>query len=178
VAYSAAIKGDIANQKAVIAFVRDPKGPDTVYRMDLPGKLSEIRTNLDAAGLQYRTLIPTDAGAHVVLYDQGSALRANVEKLGEHYENLSVASATGIGSFIGGDTREEGHAAYQRVISGYEQGHDQGRYKRLDSTPIDRNQATDKGKLKTIFGGAVRDAMAGPDAKRSLGKLSRKLRLA
>jgi hypothetical protein len=170
--YSAALKGDLANQKSVIAFSRG-EGPDTIYRMDLPGKLSDIRANLDKAGLQFRTLVPTATGAHVVLFDPGSSLADNVQKLGDHYEDLTVKSARGTGKFIGGDTREEGHAAYGKVISAYEQSHNSGGSGGLGRS-ADSRRGPSSAEIKSAVKDALGSALAAPELQRGLRKLGRK----
>lgn len=118
--YSAAVKGHLTNQKAVIPFLADEGGADSVYRVNVPGAtLENVRASLDKHGIEYRTLVPTPDGTEAVFYDPGSANAGSVQAFANSY-GVDPEQIRGRGEFLGGDTREEGHAAYQTVIDNFE----------------------------------------------------------
>ena len=120
--YSAAIKGKIGNQKAVIPFMAEEGGADSLYMAEIKGvPLEELRPKLDELGIQFRTLVKTKDGVKVVVFDQGSALTEQLNKLGETYDT-NIEQIKGRGEFLGSfNTRAEGLSEYNKVISGYEQ---------------------------------------------------------
>ena len=122
--YSAAQKGDLADQKAVIAFKTDKQGPDSMYEFDLKADAQHARSILSNAGIQYRTLVPGTGITHIAILDPGSSLGRNLEKLEElQHHDVEIRVYHGHGEFIGGDTREQGHAAYHAIIDSYEKEH-------------------------------------------------------
>jgi hypothetical protein len=134
VRYVGAVIGDRGweleqNQKMVIPFVYEEGGPDLIYNLDVPGvSLGQIRTDLDRFGIKNRTLEPQAGGARIHVFDPGSKLREAMEKVGGHY-GAKVDTYKGRGEFLGGDTRAEGHQAYERVIREYEARHPEQAYK-------------------------------------------------
>ena len=124
VRYISALLGDQATKKAVLLFVPEEGGPDAVYTVDIAGRsMEQIRADLDTFGIQYRTLEPRPGGTvRVHVFDQGSKLGDAINQAGGHYDT-PVESVRGKGEFLGGDTREEGRAAYARVIRDYEARH-------------------------------------------------------
>jgi thioredoxin reductase len=144
VEYSAAVKGDIANQKAVIPFLVDKNGGDSVYRFHLDQDIRDARGTLDQAGIQFRTLIPAAKGVDVAVYDPGSALGDKIGALAEQHD-LTIEQQRGRGEFLGGDTREDGHNAYARVIQAWEGTH--SRYYRPkpgDGVSVSRSQKAEE----------------------------------
>jgi hypothetical protein len=125
-------KGQLTHQKSVIPFVVDKKGPDSLHRFQFTGNVDETRTALEKSGLQYQTLIPAKGGTTAVVFDQGSELRENINRLKTEYaESIQSAEAwRGRGEFLGGDTRAQGNLAYQKVISRYEAANPNRRYDR------------------------------------------------
>jgi GNAT superfamily N-acetyltransferase len=118
IAVSAAMKGMLADQKAVIPFRVEKGGPDTMYRMDVEGDESDLRRvhdELEHIGIENHTLEVTGAGLRVWVFDQGTAMRDTMQRAGETY-GVKVAAWKGRGEFLGGDTRAEGRAAYDRII--------------------------------------------------------------
>lgn len=119
VRYMAAVLGDHANQKAVIPFIPDSKGKDSVWTFEVPEDLDKTRETLNKFGVQFRTLEKKSSGTHVYIFDPGSSLRGKMEELGEHYDK-SIGRIKGTGEFVGGDTREEGRQAYSKIFEQYE----------------------------------------------------------
>jgi hypothetical protein len=146
VKYSAALKGDFRaetgqNQKAVIPFADDKAGKDSLYHFRLHGDMGEVRHQLDTAGLQSRTIIPTSEGANIWVFDQGTQMRGTMEKLGHQYD-IHIDQHKGTGEFLGGDTRLQGHQAYQAVIQNYEKLHPGRNYARAGVPNLGRASAT------------------------------------
>jgi len=120
---SMAEKGLAMNQKAVIPFVFDHKGPDTLYTVPIPRawnptNLASVRAKLDEHGLDYRTFAHASGNIAVMVYDQGSKLEENIGHLADHYgvADKDVDVHNGHGEFLGGETREAGAAAYREVL--------------------------------------------------------------
>ncbi len=113
----AAMHGSVSNQKAVIPFFVEPDGPDTVYKITVPrGNSTEIRKSLDEEGLRYRTIVTCRDSIQAIMFDKGSVMEASVNKFVYKCRARSEIYK-GYGDFLGGDTRVEGKAAYQRVLS-------------------------------------------------------------
>lgn len=113
---SAAMKGMIADQKAVIPFHVEENGPDSMYRFTTPtGDLHAVHDALEKMGIEYHTLQPEGKGIRVWVFDQGSGIADKVVSAGVKY-GQQVEVWHGRGEFLGGDTRDEGRNAYQRVI--------------------------------------------------------------
>lgn len=120
--YMVALLGRDSSQKQVISFVHETGGPDTMYTFRASKDMQEVRSTLDNAGIQFRTLVPVKNGTEVYVFDPGSHLRDNIGKAAQHY-GVKVQFATGHGDFIGGETREEGRSAYNKIIRSYEAIH-------------------------------------------------------
>jgi hypothetical protein len=119
----AAVLGDSANQKAVIPFIPAKDGTATLWSFDTNKDAATVRADLDKFGVQYRTLVPHANGTQVYVFDPSNELHGKMEQVGAHYGQI-VNHRTGNGEFLGGDTREEGHAKYHEVIVNYERFHE------------------------------------------------------
>lgn len=119
--YSTALKGKIGKQKAVIPFMVNNAGADSLFITDIKGvDIAELRPKLDELGINFRTLVSGKDGVKVVVFDPGSQLTANIEKLGQLY-NSEITVRKGQGEFLGSDaTREAGAAEYEKIIKEYE----------------------------------------------------------
>jgi Protein of unknown function (DUF3626) len=152
-----ALSGLLAEQKAVIAFTNDAKGPDSVYRLSVGNRpLKEVHADLLQAGVQFHTLRKGDHGVDVFVFSQGSEQEVQdaVAKAAESFGVDEVAVVRGYGEFIGSwDSREEGRAAYEAVLDGYEgtvPGHDGG-WKALRDRWLPRLQAVRKSWLEEVI---------------------------
>jgi len=123
VRYIAALLGDKWNQKTVIPFVPSLFGKDVVYFFSVSKSPAQVRAGLDKEGIKYRTIEPRGATTRVWVFDEGGKMGDLMEKVGEHYD-LEINFIRGTGEYLGGDTREEGHAAYKRVFEEYESTHE------------------------------------------------------
>lgn len=117
---SAAMKGSLANQKAVLAFQEDAAGSDTLLQFDARGSLGEIHDGLLKDGLAFHTLIPTSGGARVVIVAGSEDDATNTAKAASRY-GAEVSFRQGRAEFIGvgGDgTREQAQQTYAGIIDG------------------------------------------------------------
>lgn len=114
---SAAMKGLIAEQKAVLPFQVDRHGKDALYRLSVASSdLKQLHQGLIKQGIDFHTLEPTDKGANVWVYDPGNKLGDKVAKVGDYYDT-QIDKWRGHGEFLGSwDSREEGAKAYQATI--------------------------------------------------------------
>lgn len=129
-----AMKGHLAEQKAVLLFQPDPDGDEHMASFNMKGDLDDIHSKLLDQGLQFHTLEPVDEGAtvHIYVSDQDTA-DAVVKASGGPESNLTFTS--GKGEFIGTDKsdgtdeeqRNDAKRVYQEVIdqvAGMGQGRD------------------------------------------------------
>ena len=128
VRYSAAIKGQLAEQKAVIPFMVDANGKDSLYRFTLPGDMKAVRAELDKQGIQFRTLLPGRDSQDVVVFDPGSEMLGKMKEIGDEHD-ITITHYPGRGEFLGSDSsQEEGATVYRQVISAYEKSHPDHHY--------------------------------------------------
>ena len=112
----AAVCGMASQQKAVIPFFVEADGADAVYKIRVPrGNGAGVRKSLDEVGLQYRTFVTCFDSIQVVIFDKGSILKDSVSKFASIY-GTQPEEYRGRGDFLGGNTRVEGKAAYQKVL--------------------------------------------------------------
>ena len=146
--YSTALKGKAANQKAVIPFIEDAAGADSVFVLDIPGAdLVQLRKDLSEFGVQFRTLVEEGNVKKVVVFDPGTSLTQNIEGLANKY-NVQAKQFRGKGEFLGGETREAGVSAYDSVIREYESKFPNNRYDREinagEASRLSNNRGTGK----------------------------------
>ncbi len=119
-----AMSGLLAEQKAIIAFTNDAKGPDSVYRLSVGNRpLKEVHSALLEAGVQFHTLRKTDHNVDVFVFAPGTEQETQnaIAKAAEHFGVDEVDFVKGYGEFLGSwDSREEGRAAYEAVLDAYE----------------------------------------------------------
>jgi hypothetical protein len=79
--YASSKKGLISEQIQVINFLFDNAGEDSLWSIDVKGKLAEVRNNLDHHGLAYRTLQALGNGRiRVYITDIGTGLDEPVRR--------------------------------------------------------------------------------------------------
>jgi len=124
VKYSAAVKGLIGQQKAVIPFSVKEHGPDSMYMLTMNGDTKAVADQLVKDGIQFSTLVPGKGVTNVVLFDPGTQIQKSVERLAVNH-GIQVYQYHGIGEFVPPDptSREAGAAAYRDIIGRYEAGH-------------------------------------------------------
>lgn len=131
---AAAMKGMLADQKAVIPF-KVGNGPDSLYQVKVAHTdLPKIHEELVGMGLENHTLVPHGDHTDVYLFDPGTQMQAQVTAAGEHY-GKGTTRWRGHGEFLGSwSDRTEGRQAYQAVIDGALRGGDRkGQWDRLYS---------------------------------------------
>jgi ADP-Ribosyltransferase in polyvalent proteins len=115
---SAAMKGMLADQKAVIPFRVEEGGPDSMYSMTVNSSdLKQLNKELVGMGIEYHTLEPTGSSTNVWVFDQGSELRDKIrEAAGKYDAQPKVWRGRGeiLGSF---ESRTEGREAYEETIA-------------------------------------------------------------
>lgn len=116
------MKGDLANQRAVLIFKDHPDGNAALYRMTVQGNPVDLHASLLNHGVAFHTLIPHGGTTEVVVADLDGSLTDHVEAFaGEH--DVIATQIKGTGEFIGGDEslpdaecRADARKAYERVI--------------------------------------------------------------
>lgn len=117
---SMAMKGLLANQKAVVVFKRDPAGKNSMYYTDVRSKdYAGLHESLLQAGVEFHTIVPTSHGARIWSFDSsddgsGSAPFVKFAR----GQNVKSRVIHGNGEFLGSWTsREEGRQAYESQIA-------------------------------------------------------------
>ncbi len=137
---ASAMKGYIADQKAVLVFHPDVKGNDFLASFDVDGKATGIHEKLLKDGLSFHTLQPVGEGRYRVhVYGSDDATIDAVDKASEKFDAVPEFIA-GSGEFIGTtkqdgtdrEQRDDARQAYDRVIhdaavSGAVEGQDVGK---------------------------------------------------
>jgi hypothetical protein len=118
--YIAAWYGLLGNQKAVLTFQPSRDGTDSMYTVEVPEhNIALLRKQMSEHGIPFRTIIPRANGIRVIVYDQGRQLRDKISAFaGVH--NASISESTGVGKFLGSDTRTAARKKYRDVIDAYE----------------------------------------------------------
>lgn len=124
--YASAWIGMLANQKAVLHFSEDDKGPDSMYEVHVPDTdPHNVRKALDAAQIPFRTLIPSKHGTTVMVFDSGRSQRDNIANFAGLY-NAVIRESAGRGEFVGDNsdspTRAAARRTYRSIIADYESG--------------------------------------------------------
>ena len=130
--YLAAWHGISGQKKSVLVFHPNPKGLDSLYHIDHPSTdMGEVREQLIAAGIKYKTLLPGKTSTKVMIYDPSRASRTSVDKFAT-LNNLNVEENIGQGEIVGhnGDWNSAGalpksRQAYTNIIGEYEQNSNQ-----------------------------------------------------
>ena len=130
--YLGAWHGISGQKKSVLVFHPNPKGPDSLYHMVHPSTdMGEVREQLIAAGINYKTLLPGKTNTRVVVYDPNRGMRNTVDQFATN-NNLNVEENIGQGEIVGhnGDWNSAGalpksRQAYTNIIGEYEQNSNQ-----------------------------------------------------
>lgn len=124
---AAAMKGLLAEQKAVIVF-KEGKGPARVYSFDAPEGQNpkELSSALTEFGLPYHTLVRQGRGYSVLIFDDGSD-RSAAKKTSKAVQAAAASLQTevsvvrGKGEVLGDfESREIGREKYEEVIDSYQ----------------------------------------------------------
>jgi hypothetical protein len=131
---SAAMKGMLADQKAVIPFKVEKGGPDSMYKIKVSDTdMKSVHTKMSEAGLEFHTMVPHSGHTDVYVFDPGSELTTKVQQAGARH-GIEISQWRGRGEFLGSwDTRQEGRDAYQAVIDAHLGQDRRGQWDRLHS---------------------------------------------
>lgn len=122
-AYVAAELGLAHRQKEVLVFTVRAGGRDVLWIVRARTRPWEaIPAAMDAAGLPFRTLVPVSDGAVIEVFDAGGVEGGKVSGLAARYD-IRAERYGGGGQWLGGDSREEGRAAFARIVRAYEAAH-------------------------------------------------------
>jgi hypothetical protein len=111
---SGAMKGHLADQKAVLVFQQQDGGNTVLAQFEAKGKLAAIHKNLLKDGLENHTLVPTSTGARVYVVDLDGSSTAAIKKGASRYgKDNPVHVQYGRGEFIG-TTKTDGSDREQR----------------------------------------------------------------
>jgi hypothetical protein len=121
--YLSAMLGKSADQKAVLHWTPDPKGPHSLYTVDSNDSVNQLHQKLADAGVDFHTIIPKGNKASAIVLDQDGSLADKMHKVTKD-NNYATTRRRGTGNFIGSwNSREEGKAAYNDIINKYESKH-------------------------------------------------------
>jgi hypothetical protein len=133
---SAAMKGHLADQKAVLAWKNDPNGEHLMFEMDMGTDAKKAHESLLAAGIQNHTLQSEGGRIKAWVYDSGYVdendkdrrpIHQRVTDFNKEHPDVGVKANAGTGEFIGSWTsREEGREKYERVIGELEKSGSEG----------------------------------------------------
>ena len=120
---AAAMKGHLADQKAILAFLEDAAGPATLFKFHANGDLNTIHKGLLEDGVAFHTIEPDNGGAMVYVADLDGSAQAAVIKAAEQF-NATVEHHQGRAEFVGTtkddgtdrDQRDDARRAYETVI--------------------------------------------------------------
>lgn len=113
---AAAMKGLLANQKAVLVFQPDPNGEHDFHSLDLSEKdAGKLHESLLKAEIPYHTIVPTEQGSRVFILSMDHNDIPKIKQFAEN-NNGTWKARPGTGLFIGADTREKAVQEYEREI--------------------------------------------------------------
>lgn len=125
VRYILATLGQKAQQKAFLYFSKRQGGPSVLYSLQpqRTTNFQSIAKVLDAAGVEFRTLVPTKRSVIVYVVDVTSQQRAKV-MAAAHQLRARVITQRGSSEFIGDDSnREKARMIFDNEIRDYELKH-------------------------------------------------------
>lgn len=120
---ASAMKGALANQKAVLVFTPAEGGEAYIATFNATGGLSEIHDSLLSAGLAFHTLAPTASGAQVIVYGSD---QATIDAIDVAAGASNVSIVKGSGTFLGtslstgsdAEQRADAQSVYRATIEG------------------------------------------------------------
>jgi hypothetical protein len=114
---AAAWFGLAADQKAVLAFRPDPRGPDVLATLALPAPLPIVRALLDRHGVRGRTILFAPGGCEVIVLDEGGRQAGALAELTREAGGR-LSSRRGEGVSLTAATRKEARRRYREVLRG------------------------------------------------------------
>ena len=125
VRYILATLGRKAQQKAFLYFSSRPRGPSVLYSLQPQRTINfqSMAKVLDSAGVEFRTLVPTQRSVIVYVVDVTSQQRAKVMAAARQLR-ARVMTQRGTAEFIGDDSnREKARLMFDNEIRDYESKH-------------------------------------------------------
>jgi phage-related protein (TIGR01555 family) len=121
---AAAMKGYLAEQKAILLFRPADDGFEAMASFKLSGELKDIHENLKKSGLEFNTLEPVSGGARVYVYAPDQETLDLVAKASDNLGGSEQKVLLGKGEFIGtkletgsdDEQRDDAKRVYQSVI--------------------------------------------------------------
>ena len=152
---SAAMKGMLADQKAVIPF-KVGDGPDSLYKIKMPAAgMGVIHDNLSKVGLEFHTIVQHKDHTDVYVFDPGTQLKEKVQEAGAKH-GTEISQWRGNGEFLGSwDSRQEGRDTYEAVIDAHLGQDRRGAWDRLYSG-WRKTHAVLKGLIVSTFSGMLK----------------------
>ena len=167
--YALAHRGWQSNQFAVIPFVEDHSGPDTMWEIEINKPQEQVRPILDKYGIGSRTLVDMGRGrTKVVLFDPGTQIEESVQNVAREF-GVYYGQRTGHGEVFPAESgsREESVAAYRHYIEQYEARHSGRPTVNAQESRSDSTRESDR----LSFGAAPgQRAAIAHDFKRALGE--------
>jgi hypothetical protein len=140
---SAAMKGSLAHQKAVLVFQTDMDGKDRLYSMAAVGTPEQMHADLLKSGIPFHTLATYGPGKNsnltrIVVVDTDGSLHDKISTFAETHHTAAMGFA-GHAEFIGdqegtgsdAEQRQRAQKAYDSIIAGA-----QGRYPNGDGRAV------------------------------------------
>lgn len=120
---AAALYGIQTNSPALLIFHSHEDGPHSLFKFDVTGSADKLRSRMDAAGLTHRTLLPTENGWSVLMFDPTGGTGDSLKKFTAS-EGVPLQHTRGTGEVIGdspeaeadGDARSD----YRSIIRQWE----------------------------------------------------------
>ncbi len=112
---AAAWFGLAADQKAVLAFRPDVRGPDVLATFEMPATLFEARRLLDGHGIRDRTILVESEGCRVFVLDEGGRRGVLLGKVAEASKGR-LTRQRGYGETLAGATRAPARRRYREVL--------------------------------------------------------------
>ena len=118
--------GQVANQKTVLYFHRQPTGSASIYILHAPKRIHSLKTVarlMDQAGVSFRTLVPTRKGVVIYVVDLKGELQTKVVSAARRLK-AQMRAKKGDAEFIGDDSdRQKAGVVFQQAIGDYETKH-------------------------------------------------------
>jgi len=112
--------GREAEQKYVIYFHPDPKGPVDLYTLRARSRrLATLSSALERAGIPFRTLVPLNGVTAIYIIDLDRDLRDKILKAARTL-HANVTSLPGKAKLFGDDIRQQARTVFEQDITTYE----------------------------------------------------------
>jgi 8-oxo-dGTP pyrophosphatase MutT (NUDIX family) len=124
---AAAMKGALADQRAVMVALANPKGKGVIYQFEVKGTPDTINDGLLSTAIEYHTIVPKDGGATVYIAsaDGNEKVMKAVKEAAEHFD-AKVAYHRVDAELVGSnkddasdeEQRRDAQQRYARIIKG------------------------------------------------------------